>query len=618
MSSKIPLFIFLFILTQNSLLLLSSSAQTKKSLPKCHPILCGRNQNQMSPFNNKIMSPECGALKLNCSQDGPRIQLKKQGHWFKIENISQSQPQSLISIDIKDSLPSDLSESCKLMNQYSLPSPTDSSHFSSYNFTAEVTSTLYNCTPNIGSIAKDFVRTDCKGYDFYYKPPNMSFPYQKQCPNVTLPFYSPFIPFTLHLKINPYCFGCDLGGGKCHNSTTQSQFHCTLFPQKGPKEKKLNLGVEVAIIFGGIGTLVIMLICCWRTFCWKKHNHVHQSIEAFIKNCDPLQVRRYTYSNIKKMTNSFKEKLGQGGFGSVYKGKLLDGHLVAVKMLNEFKANDGEDFMNEVEAISRTSHVNVVRLLGFCFEGAKKALIYEFMPNGSLEKFIYHENESEENFKLDWETCYGISLGIARGLEYLHRGCNKRILHFDIKPHNILLDAEFVPKISDFGLAKVCTRKDSLLSMLGPRGTIGYIAPEVIYRNFGAVSHKSDVYSFGMMILEMVGGRKNMNVSIDNSSEIYFPQWIYKRLEAEELGLKRIMNREENVKVRKMIMTSLWCIQTDPSSRPAMSRVIEMLEGSLESLQVPPKPFLCSSPSLPSSSLSCSSNTFVSLQISNI
>ncbi|XP_062109874.1 rust resistance kinase Lr10-like [Humulus lupulus] len=234
------------------------------------------------------------------------------------------------------------------------------------------------------------------------------------------------------------------------------------------------------------------------------------------------------------------------------------------------------------------------------------------MPNGSLEKFVYDENETEESYQLDLETYYQISLGTHRGLEYLHRGCNSRILHFDIKPHNILLDADFVAKISDFGLAKICTRKDSLVSMLGSRGTIGYIAPEVFCRSFGGVSHKSDVYSYGMMVLEMVVGRKNVNVRVNNSIEIYFPQWIYKRLEVEELGLKRIMNEEDNVKARKMIMTSLWCIQNDPSSRPTMSRVIEMLEGSLDSLEVPPRPFLSSPPRTP---LSDSSNTFVSFKV---
>ena len=329
----------------------------------------------------------------------------------------------------------------------------------------------------------------------------------------------------------------------------------------------------------------------------------------------PLQVRRYRYSDIKKMTNSFTEKLGKGGFGDVYKGKLDDGCLVAVKVLKNTKGSNGEEFINEVATISRTSHVNIVSLLGFCFDGAnKRALIFEFMPNGSLEKFVFEESAIERSHhQLDWETHYQISLGIARGLEYLHRGCNTRILHFDIKPHNILLDAEFVPKISDFGLAKICTRKESIVSMMGPRGTIGYIAPEVFSRTFGDVSYKSDVYSYGMMVLDMVGGRKNINVRVDNTSEIYFPQWIYKRLEIDEdLGMKRIRNEEERVKVRKMIIVSLWCIQTDPSTRPTMSKVIEMLEGSLDSLQVPPKPFLSSPPRSP---YEYSSSTFVSERI---
>ena len=294
------------------------------------------------------------------------------------------------------------------------------------------------------------------------------------------------------------------------------------------------------------------------------------------------------------MTNSFINKLGQGGYSSVYKGKLPDGKLVAVKVLSESKGN-GEDFVNEVASISKTSHVNIVTLLGFSCEKNKRALIYEFMPNGSLDKFIYHRDSSATNCRLEWKTLYKIAVDIARGLEYLHRGCSTRILHFDIKPQNILLDEDFNPKISDFGLAKLCQRKDSIVSMLGLRGTVGYIAPEVFSRNFGGVSHKSDVYSYGMLVLEMVGGRKNFDNGVSNSSEKYFPDWIYKDL---ELGMGGrtygVMTVEEQETTRKMILVSLWCIQTNPSDRPSMNKVVEMLEGTLHSLQIPPKPFLCS------------------------
>ncbi|KAM0058576.1 putative glycerophosphodiester phosphodiesterase, protein kinase RLK-Pelle-LRK10L-2 family [Helianthus debilis subsp. tardiflorus] len=219
------------------------------------------------------------------------------------------------------------------------------------------------------------------------------------------------------------------------------------------------------------------------------------------------------------------------------------------------------------------------------------------MPNGSLERFIYGRGCSS-NSELGWEKLHQIAMGIARGLEYLHRGCNTRILHLDIKPHNILLDQNFCPKISDFGLAKLFPDERSMLSMSLMRGTPGYIAPELFSRNFGRVSHKSDVYSYGMMILEMVGGRRIIEVEVEHTSEIYFPHWIYKKVvsQEEQLGLHGIMSAEENEMVRKMIMVGLWCIQPNPLSRPTISKVLEMLEDDLASLEIPPKPYMFSPP----------------------
>jgi hypothetical protein len=308
----------------------------------------------------------------------------------------------------------------------------------------------------------------------------------------------------------------------------------------------------IVALSAGIG-VVIVVICFRRKFSsnkiiffWKKKSPTHQAVQTFLRNHRPLAIRRYSYSDIKKITNFFRDKLGEGGYGGVYKGQLQDGCLVAVKVLKESRG-DGEEFINEVVSISKTSHINIVSLIGFCFEGSKRALMYEFMPNGSLEKFIYKENPSMVDRQLEWMTLYEIALGIARGLEYLHRGCNTRIVHFDIKPHNILLDENFCPKISDFGLAKICPREKSIISMLGARGTAGYIAPEVYCRNFGGVSHKSDVYSYGMMVFEMVGGKRNIDIeSTDRTSEIFFPHWIYKRLEQDEdLGLQGLINEND-------------------------------------------------------------------------
>ncbi|KAJ4709900.1 Receptor-like protein kinase [Melia azedarach] len=361
------------------------------------------------------------------------------------------------------------------------------------------------------------------------------------------------------------CAECRKSGGQCGFENENSVCFCSdgSHPygcNDGDGKLRLRLGLGLGTLSAGICILIILAYCFKKKLCsansiifWKKTAKNYQNIEAFLRNCGSLALKRYTYSDIKKMTNSFKHKLGQGGYGGVYKGKLLDGRNIAVKVLNESKGN-GEDFINEVASISRTSHINIV-------------------------------------------DSFGLFRHIARGLEYLHRGCSTRILHFDIKPHNILLDEDFCPKISDFGLAKICPRKESVVSMTGATGTVGYIAPEVFCRNFGEVSHKSDVYSYGMMVFEMTG-RKNNGVGNNRSSDAYFPDWVYKYLETdEELILQGIENGEDKEYARKMIIVSLWCIQTIPSNRPTISRVVEMLEGSLESLQIPPRPFL-SSPGL--------------------
>lgn len=168
-------------------------------------------------------------------------------------------------------------------------------------------------------------------------------------------------------------------------------------------------------------------------------------------------------------------------------------------------------------------HVNVARLIGYCADGFIRALVYEFLPNGPLQNFL--SSADNENSFLGWEKLQDIALGIAKGIEYLHQGCEQQILHFDIKPHNVLLDHDFTPKVSDFGLAKLCWKDQSAVSMTAARGTMGYIAPEVYSRNFGNVSYKADVYSFGTLLLEMVGGRKNFKVMEDSSSQVYFPEW---------------------------------------------------------------------------------------------
>ncbi|CAL9012711.1 unnamed protein product [Prunus brigantina] len=361
-------------------------------------------------------------------------------------------------------------------------------------------------------------------------------------------------------------------------------------------QKQIAIGIAVGVL--SIILIIFFTICITRKRIlafFKRDKRDEFDVEAFIRNYGSLTPKRYTYANVKKMTDSLKDKIGKGGYGTVYKGRLTDGLLVAVKVLSESKGNV-EDFINEVASIGRTSHVNIVILYGFCYERDKRALIYEFMPNGSLDNFIHKHGSEMTNCRLEWKTLSEIAVGTARGLEYLHRGCNTRILHFDIKPQNILLDKDFCPKIADFGLAKLCKTKESIVSMMGTRGTAGYIAPEVFSRNFGGVSHKSDVYSYGMLVLEMVGAKKNLDSGVSHTSEM-FPHYVYKDLELdkdENIFGDPDISEEEKEMARKMILISLWCIQTIPSDRPSMSKVVEMLEGPLHSLQIAPKPFLFS------------------------
>ncbi|XP_073293788.1 LEAF RUST 10 DISEASE-RESISTANCEUS RECEPTOR-LIKE PROTEIN KINASE-like 2.1 isoform X2 [Primulina huaijiensis] len=354
--------------------------------------------------------------------------------------------------------------------------------------------------------------------------------------------------------------------------------------------KKVLIGMALVVTVIAV-VAFIYLRCHHKRLQPALHQEANPNIELVLNN-ESLAPQRYKYAQIEKITNSFSDKLGQGGHGSVYRGTLPDGKFVAVKLLMETESN-GEDFINEVLSISKTSHVNIVNLLGFCYERNRRALVYDFMPNKSLDKFISTNGSLNTNRNLDWKTLYKIAVGVAQGLEYLHNGCNTRIVHFDIKPQNILLDEEFCPKISDFGLAKLCKKKQSILSMAGARGTAGYMAPEVFYRNFGGVSHKSDVYSYGMMVLEMVGAKNIVGTGSMQSHENYFPDKIYEQeILHETKNLEAISSEEEEEATRKMFLVGFWCIQTIPSDRPSISKVVEMLQGCVESIQIPPKPIL--------------------------
>lgn len=333
---------------------------------------------------------------------------------------------------------------------------------------------------------------------------------------------------------------------------------------------------------------MVVIVFCMLHLHFKKKEEDQARVDKFLEDYRAQKPARFSYADIKRITSGFKEKIGEGAHGTVFKGKLSNEILVAVKMLNNTCGGEGKDFINEVGIMGKIHHINVVRLLGFCAEGVHRALVYNLFPNGSLESFIFPPDNI--NLFLGWEKLQQISLGIAKGIEYLHEGCNHPILHFDINPHNVLLDDNFTPKISDFGLAKLCSKNLSVVSMTNAKGTLGYMAPEVFSRNFGNVSLKSDIYSYGMLLLEMVGGRKNMDMSSRETLHVLYPDWIHNLLEGD---IHIHIDEECDAKIaKKLAIVGLWCIQWQPVNRPSIKTVVQMLEsGEEKELTMPPNPF---------------------------
>ncbi|XVE66275.1 hypothetical protein DITRI_Ditri08aG0067600 [Diplodiscus trichospermus] len=337
-----------------------------------------------------------------------------------------------------------------------------------------------------------------------------------------------------------------------------------------------NKGMIIGAVAGSVGfvlVLVMFAILRWRMPTMKIPKAVEGSLLAF------------GYKDLQIATKFFSEKLGGGGFGSVFKGTLPDLSVIAAKQLDSISQGE-KQFRTEVSTIGTIQHVNLVRLRGFCSEGTRKLLVYDYMPNGSLDAHLFHEKNSNA---LDWKTRYQIALGIARGLAYLHEKCRDCIIHCDIKPENILLDAEFCPKVADFGLAKLVGRDFSRV-LTTMRGTRGYLAPEWI--SGVAITAKADVYSYGMMLFEIVSGRRNSEQSEDGTVR-FFPTFAASLITQDgdvlsllDPGLNRDVAVEELLRIFKV---ACWCIQDDETHRLSMGQVVQILEGVLD-VGLPPVP----------------------------
>ncbi|XP_075652419.1 G-type lectin S-receptor-like serine/threonine-protein kinase SD2-5 [Castanea sativa] len=329
----------------------------------------------------------------------------------------------------------------------------------------------------------------------------------------------------------------------------------------------LKIIVGSSITFG-----LFLLIGSFVFLIWKKRS-ADEGDEYYLDHI-PGMSTRYSYDDLQSITANFNKELGAGGFGTVFEGTLIDGSKVAVKRLdglNQIKRS----FLAEVETIGSIHHFNLVRLIGFCAEKSHRLLVYEYMSNGSLDKWVFDKNP--EIF-LDWQHKKNIILDIARGLTYLHEDCRQKIVHLDIKPQNILLDENFNAKVSDFGLSKLVDRDQSQVVTV-MRGTPGYMAPEWLS---SVITEKVDVYSFGVVLLEILCGRRNLDRSQPEET-MHLLHLFKKKIEEDQLlDLVDKYNEDmqlHGVEVVNIMRIAAWCLQIDFTKRPSMSTVVKVLEG---------------------------------------
>ncbi|GLJ47669.1 hypothetical protein SUGI_1006800 [Cryptomeria japonica] len=360
-------------------------------------------------------------------------------------------------------------------------------------------------------------------------------------------------------------------------------------PVNVTKEEMQGKGKVVLMV--GISLVGCSSILATATFLltWFFRSSIHNTGTNTVqeKAGKSRNLKAFSYKEIQAATGGFRQELGRGAFGKVYRGELLNGRAIAVKTLDKLvhEGQGEKEFRTEVSIIGTSHHRNLVQLYGFCDEGAHKFLVYEYMSNGSLDGVLFVDSGF-----LSWELRVGIAIGTARGILYLHQECATQIIHCDIKPQNILLDEKYNPKISDFGLAKLMKAEHTRTFTAGARGTKGYMAPEW-HRNV-AVTVKVDVYSFGVMLLEIICCKKT--VHLDEETESLLCDWVYEcfrhgrlvqLVEQQQLEGDTIEPRQ----LERMVLTALWCIQDNPALRPSIKKVVQMLEGTVE-IAVPPPP----------------------------
>ncbi|KAG7959343.1 hypothetical protein I3843_10G065100 [Carya illinoinensis] len=356
-----------------------------------------------------------------------------------------------------------------------------------------------------------------------------------------------------------------------------------------PTGKGSNSSRTIILVVAIVVSVVLIFWIC--TCIYLRMRKQRKKVENKLKIVDEINDTKslqIDFNTIRVATNNFSDvnKLGQGGFGTVYKGKFPNGQEIAVKRLSRSSEQGNQEFKNEILLVAKLQHRNLVRLLGFCFEGNERLLVYELMPNASLDHFIF---DPSKRLHLDWKIRYKIIMGIARGLQYLHEDSQFRIIHRDLKTSNILLDEEMNSKISDFGMARLFTLDQTQANTRRIVGTYGYMAPE--YAMHGHFSVKSDVFSYGVLVLEMVCGQKNNYFQNgENTENLLSHAWKNWRDGTASNLIDSTLRVCSTTEIMRCIHIGLLCVQENMAERPTMALVLLMLNSYSTALSIPSRP----------------------------
>ncbi|KAJ4709888.1 Kinase family protein [Melia azedarach] len=592
------------------LLLLSLAKEEKWSNPSCSFFPCGNLGLLHFPFANRT-NPECGLMIVDdCNKAVQKIQLGKDGPWYNITNIAQDD-----SITLQDPVfRSHVHKNCESIKNLTLPS------YPFLSFEIPFNLTLIKCPRKLRNKPANF-SLPCNDSVFYYNLPkdNLTSLPPPQCSLIQLPVHktknaTDLIElltgsFLLQVLILPDCWQCNWNGsrceidskgkyycgktrecGDCHRREgkcvreSRGKLYCS---QTGNKNKKLKLGLGIG---GGVGFFLIGLLCVWFICRQKKQKYASRNIHS--GNTSSLTPSKsdletgtvyfgvpiFSYSDLADATNNFnhEKELGDGGFGTVYYGKLRDGREVAVKRLYEHNYRRVEQFMNEIEILTRLRHKNLVSLYGCTSRHSQGLLlVYEFVPNGTVADHL-HGGRAKPCL-LSWPIRMNIAIETASALAYLHAS---DIIHRDVKTNNILLDNNFGVKVADFGLSRLFPTDVTHIST-APQGTPGYVDPE--YHQCYQLTDKSDVYSFGVVLIELISSMPAVDIT-RHRHEINLANLAMNKIQKcafDEL-IDPCLGYHSDEEVKRMTTSvaelAFLCLQQNKEMRPSMDEVLEELE----------------------------------------